>query len=176
MGLIYWIVKSASQTSTKFYFRNIYVIGQENIPTDGPLIICGNHSNQFIDPMMIMNYCEREINFTMAASSFNKKIVGSVAKLLNVIPVNRPEDYKIKGSGKVQVSLEMSKIIVTGIKTNFQEESKNLGKGFSIMIMNSIFMVDRIIDSKSLIMKENFDFKAINFKDEYEYYVKYNFN
>lgn len=106
MGFIYYVVKSISQTTTKVYFKTTYVIGQENIPEDGPLIICGNHSNQFIDPMMIMNYCNREISFTMAASSYNKKIVGSIAKLLNVIPVNRPEDYKIKGKGKLRINKE----------------------------------------------------------------------
>jgi glycerol-3-phosphate O-acyltransferase/dihydroxyacetone phosphate acyltransferase len=101
MGLIYYLVKSASQTSTKIYFKTIYVIGQENIPKEGPLIICGNHSNQFIDPMMIMNYCEREISFTMAATSFNKKVIGKIAKLLNVIPVYRPEDYKVVSPKKL---------------------------------------------------------------------------
>lgn len=106
MGFIYYVVKSISQTTTKVYFKTTYVIGQENIPEDGPLIICGNHSNQFIDPMMIMNYCNREISFTMAASSYNKKIIGSIAKLLNVIPVNRPEDYKIKGKGKLRINKE----------------------------------------------------------------------
>ena len=106
MGLIYYLVKSVSQTSTKVYFKTIYVIGQENIPKDGPLIICGNHSNQFIDPMMILNYCNRDISFTMAASSFNKAVVGPLAKLLNVIPVNRPEDYKVKGKGKLKINKE----------------------------------------------------------------------
>jgi glycerol-3-phosphate O-acyltransferase/dihydroxyacetone phosphate acyltransferase len=101
MGLIYYLVKSVSHLSTKIYFKTIYVIGQENIPKDGPLIICGNHSNQFIDPMMIMNYCEREISFTMAASSFNKKVIGTIAKMLNVIPVYRAEDYKLKSSIKL---------------------------------------------------------------------------
>ena len=113
MALIYYIVKSISQTSIKVYFKTIYVIGQENIPKEGPLIICGNHSNQFIDPMMILNYCDREISFTMAASSFNKPFVGSIAKLLNVIPVNRPEDYKIKSKSKLKITKENEKFIVS---------------------------------------------------------------
>ena len=111
MGFIYYIVKSASQTSTKIYFKTVYVIGQENIPAEGPLIICGNHSNQFIDPMMIMNYCNREISFTMAATSFNKRVIGNIAKMLNVIPVNRPEDYKIKGKGKIRFNKEKNNLI-----------------------------------------------------------------
>jgi glycerol-3-phosphate O-acyltransferase/dihydroxyacetone phosphate acyltransferase len=116
MTITYWLVKSLSKIITKIYFKTIYVIGEENIPTDGPVIICGNHSNQFIDPMMIMNYCPRDISFTMAASSFNKKVVGSIAKLLNVIPVNRPEDYKRKGTGKIRFSNENKNLTSNDVK------------------------------------------------------------
>ena len=31
------------------FFREIDVVGLENIPPDGPLIICANHNNQFVD-------------------------------------------------------------------------------------------------------------------------------
>jgi glycerol-3-phosphate O-acyltransferase/dihydroxyacetone phosphate acyltransferase len=103
MGLIYKFVKYFCQTSTTIYFRKIYVIGQENIPKDGPVIICGNHSNQFIDAMMIISYCEREVSFTMANSSFKKRVVGNMARLINAIPIYRPEDYKIKGDGKIRI-------------------------------------------------------------------------
>jgi glycerol-3-phosphate O-acyltransferase/dihydroxyacetone phosphate acyltransferase len=102
MGLIYSFVKYLCKTAITIYFKKIYVVGIENIPETGPLIICGNHSNQFIDPMMILTYCNRKINFTMAATSFNKPVVGSLARLLNVIPVYRAEDYKIIGKGKVK--------------------------------------------------------------------------
>ena len=38
----------------------------------------------------------------MAAVSFNKRIIGDAARILNAIPVMRPEDYKVKGKGKVK--------------------------------------------------------------------------
>ena len=52
--------------------------------------------------MMIMSYCKRPISFTMAAVSFDKRVIGDAARALNAIPVKRPEDYKIKGKGKVK--------------------------------------------------------------------------
>lgn len=73
MRFIYDLVKLLCKTINTIYFKSIYLIGEDNIPNDGPLIICGNHSNQFIDPMLIMTYCQRELNFTMAASSYKKK-------------------------------------------------------------------------------------------------------
>ena len=51
---------------------------------------------------MILGNVDRKISFTMAASSYNKKVIGDCAKMLNVIPVMRPEDNKIKGKGKIK--------------------------------------------------------------------------
>ena len=66
------------------------------------MIICGNHANQFVDPMMIMSNVNRKISFTMAASSYSKPLIGQIAKLLKVIPVHRPEDHKKKSIGKIR--------------------------------------------------------------------------
>jgi len=65
------------------------------------VIFCGNHSNQFIDPMMIMSHTNRQLSFTIAASSLSKPIIGQIAKILKSIPVSRPEDHKIKGKGQI---------------------------------------------------------------------------
>lgn len=102
MNFAYYFVQNLAKSAVGIYFRKVYVIGEDNIPNDGPVILCGNHSNQFIDPMMILKYSKRKVNFTMAATSFDKRIIGTCAKLLNVIPVNRPEDFKIKATGKVK--------------------------------------------------------------------------
>ena len=83
-------------TYLSFYFRKINIIGENNVPKDGPLIICGNHANQFVDAMMIISNVNRSVSFTMAASSYSKPVIGQIAKLLKVIPVHRPEDHKKK--------------------------------------------------------------------------------
>jgi glycerol-3-phosphate O-acyltransferase/dihydroxyacetone phosphate acyltransferase len=36
------------------FFRSIEVVGAENIPTKGPVIFTGNHSNQFVDGLQVM--------------------------------------------------------------------------------------------------------------------------
>ena len=183
MGLLYWIIKKLVQTTIKIYFKNIHIIGEENIPLDGPLIICGNHSNQFIDPMMIMNYCPRQISFTMASSSYNKPVIGTAAKMMKAIPVNRPEDFKKEGIGRIklndknesEINVKINFLFDQGINTKFIDETKNLKDGFSIMIDASIFMVDKIINDKKLLLKLlNFeDIKLLDKRIEYKYYVNF---
>lgn len=36
------------------FFRSIEVVGAENIPTKGPVIFTGNHSNQFVDGLQVV--------------------------------------------------------------------------------------------------------------------------
>ena len=90
-------------------------MGEHHTPRTGPLIICGNHSNQFVDPLLILSQCRRETSFLIAESvistqSFKKRVIGPLARLLHAIPVKRAQDYAFKGSGTIS-SENPSKII-----------------------------------------------------------------
>ena len=50
---------------------------------------------------MILSNTDRQLSFTIAASSLTKPVIGPIAKALKSIPVARPEDHKIKGKGKI---------------------------------------------------------------------------
>ena len=52
MGFSYQLVKILFKSFIQTFFKNIEIIGLENIPIEGPTIICGNHSNQFVDGMV----------------------------------------------------------------------------------------------------------------------------
>jgi len=50
------------------FFQDIQVVGKENTPKTGALILCGNHSNQFIDPSLIISNLNRPVSYIIAAS------------------------------------------------------------------------------------------------------------
>jgi glycerol-3-phosphate O-acyltransferase/dihydroxyacetone phosphate acyltransferase len=50
--MLYSAINLFAWYSTHLFFRDITVIGQENVPTEGPTIIYGNHNNQFVDGMV----------------------------------------------------------------------------------------------------------------------------
>lgn len=140
---------------------------------EGALILVGNHSNQFIDPMMIMTKCDRKISFTMAASSFNKPVIAGFARQMNVIPVSRPEDSKIKGQGTIKFK---SSTEIEGTNTKFLEQSSTLKTGVGgIMIKNKTFVIDKINNNDFILIKENLDeYNSLlnEYKErEYEYYL-----
>lgn len=167
MNFIYWIIQKFSQTIKSLYFSKVHVVGRENIPRDGPVIFCGNHANQFIDPIMIISYVPRQMSFTIAASSFSKPLIGDAARLLKAIPVKRPEDSKVKGNGKLTIS--QSKIV--GIGTNFVEQGEKLGKGWSLLIGAKTIVVKTVIDKENLEIVASQESEELNGK-ETEYFVR----
>ena len=45
----YFAIKSYCIYTTTLFFREIEVINQENLPDDGPVIVYGNHNNQYFE-------------------------------------------------------------------------------------------------------------------------------
>ena len=176
MSWVYKSLKLFLRQITGNYFRNIHVDQVENMPLSGPTILCCNHSNQFMDAMLLISHCPRPLSFCFAASSFSKPLVGYLAKKINVIPVNRAEDLKIGGKGKIIMTSDTD---IKGFGTKFISEikkNKNFKLGIhSLLIMKKyIVMVEKVIDEENikvrsdpntyeLIKKENKD-KKLNYQ------------
>jgi 1-acyl-sn-glycerol-3-phosphate acyltransferase len=62
--------------------------GMENIPTQGPLILCGNHRSYY-DPPMLGTPLNRELFFMAKAELFNIPVFGSILKRVHAFPVKR---------------------------------------------------------------------------------------
>eukprot|EP00300_Choanocystis_sp_HF-7_P004671 c13646_g1_i3.p1 GENE.c13646_g1_i3~~c13646_g1_i3.p1 ORF type:complete len:234 (-),score=37.30 c13646_g1_i3:96-797(-) len=96
--VIVWVMRIVLRT----FFRAIYVVGGEKFPTKGPAIIVANHSNQFIDAMMLFVHCQsRPISFLIAEKSMHRPIIGHVARWTHAVPVVRRKDIAKKGTGKI---------------------------------------------------------------------------
>ena len=157
MSWTYKALKIFLRQITGNYFRNIHVDRVENMPLEGPTILCCNHSNQFMDAMILISQCPRPLSFCFAASSFNKPIVGYLAKKINVIPVNRPDDFKVKGKGKVIMTSDTD---IKGFGTKFITEIKN-NKNFklglhSLLVMKKYkLMVEKVIDEENIKVRSD---------------------
>lgn len=169
LSFLNYIAQKSSQIVKSIYFKNVLVLGRENIPLEGPIIICGNHANQFIDPILIASIIDRDLSFTIAASSFSKPIVGQLAKLLKAIPVKRPEDGKIKGKGSIVIKDNK----IEGLNTEFITQGNSIGNGWSLLIGKSTAVVSKIIDELNLEIVKNKDLSELEQDKSYEYYVSF---
>lgn len=119
--LAYSLVIVLTYLVTHIFFREVEISGLQNVPKKGPVIlVCGPHSNQFVDAAIvytpIKQYVGRKISCIIAESSYKKKIIGTLAKLVHAIPVPRAQDNLTPAKGKIKCTGPVS---LVGVGTKF---------------------------------------------------------
>lgn len=66
----------------------IKVVGKENIPKDGPVLICSNHIAN-VDPPIVGITSNRDIYFMAKEELFKNPIIGGILKRVNAFPIKR---------------------------------------------------------------------------------------
>ena len=116
------------------FFRQVAVAGAHKLnASDCPLLVAiAPHSNQFIDPMIVLKTFERNIGFLCAAKSMRFKggpadIVASLARGLDCVPVERAQDIAAVGAGKLAkaaATADGGAVHVHGSGTAFMKQVK----------------------------------------------------
>lgn len=74
------------------FFRRLEATGLERFPAEGPAIAVLNHPNGLIDPAVLLALSPRPVSFLAKAPLFEMPIVSFFTRVLDSIPVWRPED------------------------------------------------------------------------------------
>ena len=64
---LYSVTRAFMKFTMHQFFRDINILGKHNIPKSGPVIFCGNHSNQFMDGCILLAHAQRDVRFMVAA-------------------------------------------------------------------------------------------------------------
>jgi 1-acyl-sn-glycerol-3-phosphate acyltransferase len=78
---------------TRVFFRQIEVVGLENVPATGPVIFAGNHPNSLIDPILIITTCGRKVHFAAKDTLFKGRLMRAVLGALGAVPIKRRDDH-----------------------------------------------------------------------------------
>jgi 1-acyl-sn-glycerol-3-phosphate acyltransferase len=97
------IVKAAIYAYCKIVYR-VKIIGKENIPKEGPIIICGNHRT-FLDPPLIEVTCGRYTRFLAKEELTENKFLAFLGWVFEAILVKRNS----KEVGALKESLQVLK-------------------------------------------------------------------
>jgi len=142
------VATSVAESALNVFFSTVEVANEENIPPDGPVILFGNHSNQFVDGMVMNHVAERQVSFVMAEVSFHKPVIGHLAKAMDAVPVVRPQDRKFWAKGSID-SLDIHSLTLkgTGFKTALSE-------GCLVKVAGTQLLITEVIsDTESKIKK-----------------------
>jgi len=125
-ALVYFMVRVFLNSILSIFFRDIEIIGRDNLPRHGPMIFSINHANQFVDAALVLGCCgdDFKVSYMMAEASWKRRIIGDLARALDVVPVKRAQDSAIRGQGTVvftkHADFETSHLMdVKGVGTDF---------------------------------------------------------
>lgn len=78
---------------SRMFFRQLEVVGLENIPTNGPVMFTNNHPNSLIDPILIITTYNHKVHFATKNSLFKDRIMRTMLSALGTVPVQRHDDH-----------------------------------------------------------------------------------
>ena len=102
------------------YYKNITVLGADNIPKDKAVIFAANHQNALMDALAVLFFAGRPVVFLARADIFRNKVIASILYFLRILPV-----YRIRDGVNV---VEKNKAV-------FAETVRLLKNGFALTIM-----------------------------------------
>ena len=85
--MFYQIAKIVLKILYKILFR-MTIEGQRNVPKEGGVILCANHSSNF-DPVTMGIYSDRTVYYMAKKELFENKFMYWLLKQLNAFPVDR---------------------------------------------------------------------------------------
>lgn len=90
--LLYRLVRPLARLSLRTFYRKIDMIGVENIPREGAVILAANHPTTFIEPCIMACFQRRELHFLVRGDFFKKPVFAWLLRQLNQLPVYRLKD------------------------------------------------------------------------------------
>lgn len=78
----------------RIFYRRIYLIGRENMPQSGPVILAVTHPSAFMDDILVAALNKRSMIFLARGDVFKKKFARILLKSFHIYPIFRPRDGK----------------------------------------------------------------------------------
>ena len=97
--MIYGILRWITGIALHWFYGDIRVVGKENIPDRGPLLIAVNHQNALVDSLIVGWVVPRKITMTAKATLTENPLIAFLFKLLHVVPLRRVSDEARKTNG-----------------------------------------------------------------------------
>lgn len=86
------ITRRLARVLVGMYYGKVEVCNPERVPQTGPLLICANHANSLLDPVLVGVAVGRPVRFMAKAPLFESPVLGSLMSALGMIPAFRGQD------------------------------------------------------------------------------------
>lgn len=94
--MLYSVMRGFLRLVVSVFFRNLEVVGKENIPAEGSVIFAGNHPNSLMDPLLVVTQVHRKVHFAAKDVLFQSRFLRIFLGSLGAVPIQRKMDHKGK--------------------------------------------------------------------------------
>ncbi|HTO13869.1 MAG TPA: lysophospholipid acyltransferase family protein [Candidatus Binatia bacterium] len=88
----YRAVRGVARFWLWFLFKAVDVRHPERVPAGGPVLLCVNHPNNFIDSLVVGAAMRRKVHYLATAAMFRNKLLARFLLACGAIPVYRKQD------------------------------------------------------------------------------------
>jgi glycerol-3-phosphate O-acyltransferase / dihydroxyacetone phosphate acyltransferase len=92
MDRFYRTVRAIARFWLWFFFKSVDVRHPERVPGGGPILLCVNHPNNFIDSLLVASAVRRKVHYLATAALFRRRPLARLLLALGAIPVYRRQD------------------------------------------------------------------------------------
>ena len=92
MDRFYRGVRAVARFWLWFFFKSVDVRHPDRVPRDGPVLLCINHPNNFIDSLVVGAAVPRKVHYLATAALFRNALMARFLRAAGAIPVWRKED------------------------------------------------------------------------------------
>ncbi|HEX8244091.1 MAG TPA: 1-acyl-sn-glycerol-3-phosphate acyltransferase [Longimicrobium sp.] len=90
--MIYRVMRALWRAALFAFFRRITVQGRGNVPARGPTLVVANHTNAFVDPLLVLTRLRRPVTLTAKSTLRKNPLLGPLVRALHVIEFHRAQD------------------------------------------------------------------------------------
>lgn len=88
----YALVRVLTRLLLRLFYSRIEVVGRENVPATGPLIVAANHHNSIVDAMILIATFDRPLRVLANAPLFRHPLIGPFLRAMGGLPVRRRQE------------------------------------------------------------------------------------
>jgi 1-acyl-sn-glycerol-3-phosphate acyltransferase len=88
----YRAVRAIARFWVWFFFKRVDVRHLDRVPARGPVLLCINHPNNFIDSVLVGAVLPRKVHYLATAALFRHPLVARFLRAAGAIPVYRRQD------------------------------------------------------------------------------------